>query len=151
MINDKLLLIELAKLDGMQWATRAVGLDLFATNLQYPPEGVEFVKEIRSYSDARLATQKEIDKSIERGQFTTLIPDYLNSHQNILRLIKKCKLKGLCADSYWFGECLLNELGLGLPYRSIPVDIFYLTEKVIEATTRQLCITLLKATGKFKS
>jgi hypothetical protein len=148
-MNDKEQIIEIAKLAGRVWTTRVVGINLFSTSLNYPPEE-GFVTEIKTYGDTRLATEAEITSAVSNGFDRLYYYDYLNNRDDIMLVVNKIKKETS-------GRSIKNT------YRSFLIKLFIICNpdtkfewdsqywtNCITATPRQICEALLKAVGKWK-
>lgn len=128
-MTDTEILIEVAKLDG--W------LDVKEYELVYDYAGDKGkFKQLMGRNPDNL------------GELKCLL-HYLTSRDAIIPVIEKCGMKGVRGDCYYFGERLIEELSLSYTVKQ-PCDVFYLAESIVQATPKQLCIALLKATGKWK-
>ena len=76
---------------------------------------------------------------------TIHVPDYLTSRDAIVPVIEKWANKNM-VDFSNFVCCLRHELKLDSEFELVTADIWF----CLTATPRQLCIALLRATGKYK-
>jgi hypothetical protein len=119
-MNDPEIIIEVAKLDGF-----------FEDEKFISPGG--FLQGVRIIGD---------DAGYER------VPDYLKSRDAIIPVIEKICGQD-CDKRKSFGMSLLCQLyPMGGDYSSLCVEDVNFS--LIVATARQLCVALLKATGKWR-
>ena len=130
-MEEKEIIIKVAKLDRRVWNTKAVGVGLFVTQLTLPPEE-GLVTEIKTYGDRRLATESEI-KLAETTEFDGLYHyPYTTSRDAIIEVIERQPYAIQVQICGIFKKNAQDSLGCALD--------------ILKATPRQLCEALIKVT-----
>lgn len=128
-MKDTDIIIEVAKLDG--WHITGESVD--------PEVPCHLIQGYR-IDPNKLRSDQLCEKQLA-------IPDYLTSRDAIIPVIKNGMI--LHGDTALPFCEVLNELVFQLPYRS-PMSVIDAGRLFLHATPRQLCIALLKATGKWR-